>query len=178
MHARLKLVDLLSSLHVADRDGTWTCLTSKRRKKSDVQESKNLTVRQALIKIVNDSDHAVRMHVAKAITFLFVTTSKTTALANRLSVPVSHDSVVLLSRQTQEQTFEEVLEMLQLAHNILSDALDELSAEDESVNRVASKIYTLLLMACVSPVCERKVVQELVMAMGHGQIDADLVIKV
>lgn len=175
MHVRLRLVDLLSSLHSADREGKWTDLTSKKRKRSDrgSQEAPTLSVRQALVKMVNDSDHAVRMHVAVAITSLFVTCQP----MPHLSGPGSQDSVVLLSSQSQEETFQQVLEMLRLAH-ILSEGLDELSAEDESVNRVASRLYTLLLMGCVSPVCERQVVRELVVAIGQGDIDEDLVLKV
>lgn len=126
---------------------------------------------QALVKMVNDCDHVVRMHVAKAVTTLYLTTSRST------SETTSCGSMVLLSRAGQERIFQEILRMLQLAF-IVSDGLEELSAEDESVNRVASHIYTLLLSGCVSPVCESKVVGELVMAVGRGHTDADLVTKV
>ena len=53
---------------------------------------------------------------------------------------------------------------------------DQLSVEDDSVNRVASLIITLLREACVSPVCEVNVPSLLVSAVG--QIDHDLVAKV
>lgn len=175
---RVKLVDLLTSLHAADWEGTWTSLTQRRRKRASTQsESHTTTIRHALITMVNDSDHSVRMHVARAITSLFSRSVVQTGTTNGLSEPMSHDRVMLLSNKDQEDTFQEVLEMLHLAY-VISDGLDELSSEDESVNRVASKIYTLLLEGCVSPVCERKVVGELVMAVGHGHIDADLVAKV
>ena len=55
-------------------------------------------------------------------------------------------------------------------------AQDQLSIEDDSVNRVASMITTLLYMACVSPVCEMKVASLLTNAVG--QIDLALVAKV
>ena len=53
---------------------------------------------------------------------------------------------------------------------------DQLSVEDDSVNRVASMITTLLHVACVSPVSERNVAALLINAVG--QIDHDLVAKV
>ena len=53
---------------------------------------------------------------------------------------------------------------------------DQLSAEDDSVNRVASMMATLLYEASVSPVCERNVASLLISAVG--QIDHDLVAKV
>ena len=173
MSVRLSLVKLLTSLHSADRDSTWTHLTPKKRKKSDTQDSQSLTVPQAVVRMVNDVDHAVRMHVAACITSLFIATTKAT---NQIPGLVSHD-VVLLSRQNQNKMFKEVLEVLKLAY-LLPDGVDELSAEDESVNRIASRVYTLLLMGCVSPVCERKVVKELILAVGNGSIDAELVAKV
>ena len=55
---------------------------------------------------------------------------------------------------------------------------DELSAEDDSVNRVASMITTLQYEACTSPVCERGVVSVLMTAVGKRHIDEDLVSKV
>lgn len=46
------------------------------------------------------------------------------------------------------------------------------------MNRVASMISTLLRVAAVSPALEQRVVSELMVAVGHGQIDLDLVNKV
>ena len=46
------------------------------------------------------------------------------------------------------------------------------------MNRVSSMITTMLYEACVSPVCEKKVVSVLATAVGHGHIDTDLVFKV
>ena len=174
---RLKFVDLLVSLHAADREGVWSSLKQRRRKRTQSQkvpESQVVTAREALVAMVNDSDHGVRMHVAKAITSLYVTTTKDRSPSSRQS---SHDTVTLLSCNAQEKTFRQVYEMLQLAY-VVSDGLDELSSEDESVNRVASLIYSLLLQGCVSPTCERMVVKELLISVGEGHTDADLVAKV
>lgn len=181
---RLKLVDLLSSLYAVDRENTWSSLTQRKKKK---QRSESLgphivSARQALVAMVNDGDHAVRMHVARAITNLFIARFRSRSSERRVSessgvLSMSRQRIVLLSCKEQEETFQKVLEMLQPAF-IVSDGLDELSTEDESVNRVASRIYTLQMEGCVSPVCERKVVSELILAMGHGHIDPDLVAKV
>lgn len=122
--------------------------------------------------MVNDSDHGVRMHLAKAITSLFVTTKPSAKGSSTLSI-----SPTLLSCSAQEKTFKQLFEVLQLAF-VISDGLDELSSEDESVNRVASRIYSLLLQGCVSPTCERMVVKELLIAVGEGSLDTDLVAKV
>ena len=179
----MRLVDLLVSLHGADSAGAWSALTKRKRKKSKPggpsQEPPSLSVQQALIKMVNDSDHTMRMRVAQAVASLFLSTGKESAHTSRASdLPLPCDEGrVSLSRAHQENIFQQVLGALQLAF-VISDGLDELSTEDESVNRVASRIYTLLICGCVSPVCERKIVGELVMAAGCGHIDRDLVAKV
>lgn len=46
------------------------------------------------------------------------------------------------------------------------------------MNRLASMMATLQCIACVSPVCERKVMLVLVSAVGHGHIDSSIVGKV
>ena len=53
-----------------------------------------------------------------------------------------------------------------------------MSVEDESVNRLASMMATLQSMACVSPVCERRVMSVFVSAVGQGHIEACMVSKV
>ncbi len=55
---------------------------------------------------------------------------------------------------------------------------DELSVEDESVNRVASMIATIQCQGCVSLVSEKKVVSVLINAVGKEQIDFDVARKV
>ena len=60
----------------------------------------------------------------------------------------------------------------------LQTELDELSQEDDSVNRVASMIATLQHQACTFPACEPAVLNELLTAVGHGYIDTELVSKV
>lgn len=162
---RVRLADLFSALHAADREGAWSTLKLVKKKQSELQSS---SVREVLVMMVNDPDHSVRMHVARVVTSLF-----TSSLSSECTSSVA----ALLSHDDQEKTFQQIFEMLQLAF-VISNDLDDLSSEDESVNRVASRIYTLLLEACISPACEQKVVSELVVAVGHGQIDPDLVGKV
>ncbi len=170
----MKLVDLLTSLHAVDREGTWSSLSERKRKRAQPQESKTVTTKEALVTMVNDSDHGVRMHVAKAITSLYITATKSKSPAKTAS---THPLLTLLSCGAQEKTFKQVFEMLQLAY-VVSGGLDDLSSEDESVNRVASLIYSLLLQGCVSPTCERLVVKELLVSVGQGLVDIDLVAKV
>lgn len=55
---------------------------------------------------------------------------------------------------------------------------DDLSREDDSVNRVASLITTLQYQACVSPVCESAVLSELIVDVGRDFMDEELVSKV
>ena len=177
----MKLVDLLTSIYAADSAAAWSNLKQRRKKRSTGQSDPkdlNMSVRQALIKMVNDSDHVLRMHVARAVTTLYFTARggiHTSRITNKVSEIRSCDRMVLLSCAGQEETFQDIYEVLQLAFTISPD-LDDLSAEDESVNRFASRIYTLMMCGCVSPVCERKVVRELVMAVHN--IENDLVTKV
>ena len=174
---RIKLIDLLTSLHAIDREGTWSTLTQRKKKKQSVPDGQKATVKQVLVLTINDGDHAVRMHAAKAITSLFIAGFKDeTYNKSRQSISTC-GPVVLLNRKGQEDTFQEVMNVLHEAY-IIADGLDELSNEDESVNRMASRIYSLLLEGCVSPVCERKVISELILAVGCGHIDSDLVRKV
>lgn len=169
---RLKLVDLLTSLHAADMQCTWTSLMQ--RKKKAHPDPSPVTIRQALVRIVNDVDHAVRMHVASSVTSLFLFSVHVRSRGDDRTLA---RNVVLLDRRRQEETFHQVMDSLRLAY-FISDGLHELSSEDESVNRVSSRIYSLQLVACVSPVCEHKVVSELVLAVKRGHIEADLVEKV
>lgn len=169
---RLKLVDLLTSLHAADMHGSWSSLVQRKKKKGP-SNSSPVTVCQAMIRMVNDVDHAVRMNVARAVTALFLSPAR-----SRVSDCARVTStVLLLDQKGQEETFHQVMDSLRLAY-FISDDLHEMSSEDESVNRVSSRIYSLQLVACVSPVCERKVVSELVLAVKRGHIEADLVDKV
>ena len=133
--------------------------------------------------MINDPDHAVRMHMAKVVTSL-----------HRVA-----GSDKLVSRDEQLKVFKEVSDMLNKAHlisvrrpapdgskNLPLSAeshppqtdQDYLSQEDDSVNRVASMIATLQYQACTSPVCEPAVLAELATGVGQNRIDDELVIKV
>ena len=160
----------MASLYAVDMDGSWTSL--RQRKRKGQPEPPPISVRQVLIMMVNDVDHAVRMRIGEAITSLYVSKLPLGDWTVAESM-----SLALLDRKKQEETFHHVMKSLQLAH-FISDGLHELSSEDESVNRVSSRIYTLQLAACMSPVCERKIVSELVLAVRRGHIEADLVDKV
>ena len=122
--------------------------------------------------MVNDVDHVLRMHITRAVTSLFLAQAHLTG-----DDPLPSIHVTLLDQKGQEEMFQQVMDSLRLAY-FISDGLHELSSEDESVNRVSSLIYSLQLEACVSPVCEPKVVSELVLAVKRGHIEADLMDKV
>ena len=161
---RLKLVDFMGSVYAADRKGSWAFLEQRRARVAP------LSVHQALVKMVNDEDHAVRMRIGEVIISLYI--SKCPGLDDVLTPTMS-----LVHQKMQQEIFAQVMESLQLAY-FIPDGLHDLSSEDESVNRVSSRVYTLQLMACVSPLCERKVVSELVLAVKLGHIETDLVEKV
>jgi len=164
---RLKLVDFMGSLYAADRKGSWTSLSQRKTK---VATGGTLSVHQALVKMVNEVDHAVRMRTGEVVVSLYAA-----------ELPAQDDllmpTVSLVDQKMQQETFSQVMESLRLAY-FIPDGLHDLSSEDESVNRVSSRVYTLQLAACVSPLCEYKVVSELVLAVKHGHIEADLVEKV
>ena len=173
-------------------------------------------LRSAVVRMVNDQDHSVRMYMARAVSSLYREGKGVWSL---------------LPRPEQEEAFQQVSEMLKKAHMVqvgvvvggarllpsitvtgfvitspslppssllppllspsppplplpsssppsLQTSQDDISAEDESVNRVSSMISTLLCEAGTSPACERKVVSILATAVGQGHIDLDLVCKV
>jgi hypothetical protein len=172
------LVDLLTSVHAADSSAVWSSLKQRGKKAGGATGQSDVSVGQALINLVHDNDHVMRMHMAGAVTTLFLAAKDRISRAAVLSESWPCDRFALLSCALQEETFQQIMTKLQLAFVINNpNGLDDLSGEDESVNRFASRIYTLLMCGCVSPVCERKVMGELVMAVGRG-IDPDLVTKV
>ena len=61
---------------------------------------------------------------------------------------------------------------------LLQTDQDELSQEDDSVNRVSSMIASLQHLMCVSPSCEPTGLSELASGVGQGFIDTELVGKV
>ena len=50
--------------------------------------------------------------------------------------------------------------------------------DDESVSKLNSMSGTLQCMACVSPVCERRVMSVFASAVGQGHLHIDVVSKV
>lgn len=195
---RIELACLIKAMFEADRSGQWAWIdaTRKRRSPKEGGDREKMSLKDAMISLLHDADHGVRMHMATTITTLFFCDGS----------KESHDShVTLLPRQEQEKVYDQINAMLQRANQVkvrcqgecnehltLSLPLsslpllslpsypqasqDQLSVEDDSVNRVASMIATLLHEACVSPVCEMNVASLLINAVG--QIDHDLVAKV
>ena len=62
-----------------------------------------VTIHEALLQMINDTDHAVRMHMAKVVTFLHC---------------VAGGGDVLVSREEQLQIFQKVSDMLKKANLI------------------------------------------------------------
>ena len=106
---RIKLAHLIQELFEHDRSCNWTTITvKKRKKKGESFEESSLNLRDALVQMVNDVDHGVRMHMASAIATLFV------AENNRSRSCAGH--VTLLSHNEQEKTYETIEQMLHKAH--------------------------------------------------------------
>ena len=109
---RLKLAQVLQALFEGDSSNTWTSIVvKKRRKKGEAPIEQFLSLRDALIQMVNDSDHCVRMYMARSIATLFLEWSGGESCDRS---DVSH--VTLLPREEQESIFEKVSEMLKKAH--------------------------------------------------------------
>jgi ataxia telangiectasia mutated family protein len=121
----------------------------------DDGESDILTLGKALMQLLIDPDHSVRIHTAATITNLFT----------------------LMLPSEQVKCFQELYDILQSSSQIESK-LDELSREDESVNRVASGLCLWLCVGSASGSCEHHVMSVLVSAAGRGRVDKCLIKKV
>ena len=109
---RLKLAQLLQTLFLQGKCSSWTNLIvkSKKKKGEGPAEVQEIGVREALIKMVEDSDHCVRMSMAKIVSSLYLDTKQGSPL------PDSCDShVLLLPMKEQESIFERVTETLHKA---------------------------------------------------------------
>eukprot|EP00731_Ephydatia_muelleri_P031937 Em0023g444a len=157
---RVQLARTIRAFLEVDPQSTWMTITVKKKKKNDLEETA-VTFRDALITMVHDPDHHVRMFIARTVPIVYLADPRT---------------LQLVSSECQRETFEKVSGMLQKAHQVLDDQ-DDLSREDDSVNRIASLMATLQHEACVSPVCEQKVVSLLAVAVGNEQIEPDLCTK-
>ena len=69
-----------------------------------IDSDEEITLREALIRMVNDPDHSVRMHLAKVVT--------------SLHSGVAGATVELLPRQDQLETFQQIYNMLRKAYMI------------------------------------------------------------
>ena len=157
---RVQLARTIRAYLEVDPQTTWMTITVKKKKKNDPEETA-VTLHDALIAMVHDPDHYVRMFIARTVPILFLANTRT---------------LQLVSGDCQRETFEKVSGMLQKAHQVLDDQ-DDLSKEDDSVNRIASLMATLQHEACISPVCEQKVVSLLAVAVGNKQIEPELCTK-
>lgn len=109
---RLKLAQLLQTLFLQGKCSSWTNLIvkSKKKKGEGPAEVQELSVREALIQMVEDTDHCVRMCMAKIVSSLYLDTKLGRPLQQSCD---SH--VLLLPRKEQESVFERVTETLHKA---------------------------------------------------------------
>ena len=100
-------------MHEADRSGQWAWIdtTRKRRSVKDGGEGeKVISLKDAMISLVDDLDHGVRMYMASGVTSLFYCDSSKES-------HVSH--VTLLPREEQEVVYQRVLAVLQDAYQVM-----------------------------------------------------------
>ena len=104
---RLKLAQLLQSLFFEGKCSPWTNLIVKikKRKGEGSAEAQQIGVREALIQMVEDSDHCVRMCMAKIVSSLYLDTKW-----GRPQQRSCDSHVLLLPRKEQESVFERVTE--------------------------------------------------------------------
>ena len=97
----------------ADRGGKWVWIDTVRKRrgaKDGGEGEKSTSLKDAMVSLVNDVDHGVRMHMASAVTSLFFCDGS----------KKSHDShVMLLPRDEQEKVYQQVLTMLQDAYQVM-----------------------------------------------------------
>lgn len=101
---RLKLAQVIQTLFEEDRASLWSkIIVKKKRKKGDVSSELLLSPKEALVLMINDSDHYVRMYMAQTIATLFVKGCSTESCDGH---------VTLLHKEEQEGIFENVSKML------------------------------------------------------------------
>ena len=97
----------------ADRGGKWAWIEATRKRRSPKEGGagdKTTSLKDAMISLLNDADHRVRMHMATAVTSLFFCGG----------CEESHDSqVTLIPRKDQESIYDKILAMLQDANQVM-----------------------------------------------------------
>ena len=113
---RLKLAKLLQTLFMEGKSSPWTNViikSKKRKSEGGSPDSKTIKVREALIQMVNDSDHCVRMCVAKIVSSLYLDVHRMEAYYQSVEA-----TLPLLPRREQESIFEKVSQTLTKAEMV------------------------------------------------------------
>jgi ataxia telangiectasia mutated family protein len=150
---RLRFVECCHSMLQAEKKGARLSIFSQDNSEED-------HVKGIFLSILADSDHVVRMKMSTLVAVLFVDTSD--------SVKTSH-----------EQAFAAVKQILGTSTGKQQDiaSLDEDSQSDESFNLMSSCLTTFQTIACVSPICECKVILTIFNALGGGLVEVEMVDK-
>ena len=93
----------------------WTnvIIKSKKRKSEGSPESRMIDVREALIQMVDDSDHCVRMCMAKIVSSLYLDVNQMETYCQSVEA-----ALPLLPRKEQESIFEKVSQTLTKAEMV------------------------------------------------------------
>ena len=129
----------------SDREGKWAWIEAMRKRrspKSGGSGERITTLKDALISLCNDADHAVRMHMASAITTLFF----------RDSTERSCDRhVTLLPRKEQEEVYEQILAMLDDAYKVMVSCHSDYITISYSLTNSTAPLHCLPPPHCLIP---------------------------
>ncbi len=106
---RLTLAKLLQTLYLNGKGSQWTnvVIKGKKKKGEGKTEQRKIVVREALIEMVEDADHCVRMFMAKIVSSLYLDPHRVEGYYQSML-----DAPPLLPRNEQEIIFEKVSQML------------------------------------------------------------------
>ncbi|XP_066028150.1 serine-protein kinase ATM isoform X2 [Pocillopora verrucosa] len=157
---RFQLAKCMEAFLKVDPEESWCGL------KQAGQDSSSLSLCEEFPRLLGDSSHALRMHMASAISVLFVR-------------HVSGNSAVPAPRDHQYKCFDNISRILvrSLTETVVPSLSDD-ESEDEGVNRSSSMLACIRHIALVSPICEKRAVALLFQAVKEQYLDEDLVKKV
>ncbi len=112
---RLKLAELLQTLLLQGKCSPWTNVVVKVKKKRGevAAETRVIDVKEALIQMVEDKDHCVRMCLAKIVSSLYLDPCRVEAYYKS-----TQEAPPLLPRNEQESIFEKVSQSLTKAEMV------------------------------------------------------------
>jgi len=164
---RLQLANCMETFLKVDPEEKWCGMKQVKKNEAGVsEESVTLSLSEEFPKLLRDSSHSLRMHMASAVGVLFVRY-------------ISEDCAVPAPREHQYKTFDKVSQILvQSVTSSVALSLSDEESEDEGVNRSSSMLACLKQIALISPICEKRAIALLFQAVKEKFLDKDLVKKV